>query len=1310
MTTTVQDLLALPASPAQERFWIVDQLKKGDPSLNVAVRFLLTGALDTAALIRALNLVVARHETLRANFEQVDGRLAQIVVPEREIEVPVTDLSNLEPTRQRAEADRLADEIARQSFALEAGPLIRARLLRCAPEQHILLITVHHIVSDGWSIGVITDEIRAAYEAYSAGREPRLPELAIQYADFALWKNEQTAGDVGAESYWRERLSGLPRFEMMPDFARSPLNDGKGHIVSRLLPKRLTQKLQAFALNHDSTLFMAYYAALCALLSRYTGETDIVTGTHFACRDAVEVEPLIGPFAQNLVLRTDTAGDPTFVELLDRASETISGALLHPDIPYDRITAGRGDGGPLFSINFIHQRDFVKPWQCGTLRMDPIPSRSPGAWYDLNLFLVERVDGWRLSCEYNTSLYRMATVELLLEHFELLLTAIAADPYRCISEYDFLTQSEQRCLLSEWNNTAASYPTHLCVHDLLRLAAARTPGRVAAEAGPETITYEQLDAWSNRIARYLKSRGARPGVYVGICMDRSLDMLAAVLAVLKTGAAYLPLDPAFPASRLEFMSEDADIRILVTSDSQRQRIQTGACVVNIDRERLPIGAESPLPLEDKVSSDGVAYILYTSGSTGKPKGVEVQHRSVINMLYGMQAHLQLGEADSVLAITTLSFDIATLELYLPLITGARIILASQKQAADPLELREVLARVRPTFLQATPVTWRMLIDAGWNGTPGLKMLCGGEKMTPELATALLSRGGILWNAYGPTETAVWSTIGRVEPGETITIGRPIANTLIYILDTQLRLLPLGVPGEIYIGGDGVAKGYRNRLELNAQRFLSNPFGPGRLYRTGDIGRYLPGGNIEILGRNDAQVKVRGFRIELGEVEAALAAVEGVRAAAVAVRTDPAGENMLAGYFVPRAGVDAGAVRQALSAKLPPYMVPTWLVAMAELPVTPNGKLDRKALPEPQAAQPAPAVAEISPADPLEATLISIWESVLGVAPVRRQDNFFELGGHSVLAARMFTRLEKAIGKSLPLATLFQAPTIAKLASLIRDTDWKPSWSPLVAIRPSGSKPPFFFVHPIGGNVLNFAGFSSHFGEDQPIYGLQARGLGGDEAPHTSIELMAADYVRAIRTVQPEGPYAIGGFSAGGVVAFEMARQLRHSGQEVSLLALLDTGIRSGRALTFGERLRRHAFILSQNLRYAARVAPIEYLDRKRKNLAMRLQLLKWNLREKLGLANDPAMLSAEEAFLLAMRGYTPVPFNGDAVLFRAGDDYLDPNLGWGNIIRGRLDIEITTGDHDTILHEPHIGMLAQLIQKRLNTILANHKSSQRSAA
>ncbi len=1236
----------------------------------------------------------------------IDGQVVQIVTPSLTIPVPVHDL------RSRPEhADQLASEEARAPFVLSKAPLLRASLLRIADDEDTLLITIHHIISDGWSIGVITDELGQIYEAFHRGQESPLPELPIQYADYTIWEQQNRSEESLAEgeAYWKEQLTGLPQFEVMPDGQRSPTSVATGNICSRLLPTQLTDSLRDFSRKQNSTLFMMMLAALTTLLHRYTGETDIVTGSQVVGRNSVEIESLIGPFINTLVLRTDASGDPTFPELLSRVRQMVTDALAHQDVPLERVAEilrleRSADRNLLFQVNFIYQRDFVHPWNYAGVSMRPIPSKSPGAIHDLNIFLVERAEGWRASCEYNTSLFSEFRIQRLLEHYERLLNAILANPRQRISRFRFMGQEEETQLLNAWNQTYTEYPRKQCVHELFEAQARATPESVAVVCGGESLTYRELNQKANQLARYLRDRDIVADTLAGVCVDRSLNMLIAVLAVLKAGAAYVPLDPSFPAERLAFMAEDSGMRLLITERAHADLIQTSVPRICLDFQREEIAKEETANLNDESSPDRLAYVIYTSGSTGKPKGVEIHHQAAVNLLYAILEKPGLNSRDSLLAITTLSFDIAGLELFAPLLTGARIILATREQASDGIALRNLLNSSHATVLQATPATWRMLIDAGWRDTPTLKMLCGGEPLPRDLADALLDRGGELWNMYGPTETTIWSSWCRVQrDAQPITIGKPAANTLFYVLDTHLQPVPVGVPGELFIGGEGVGKGYHNRLELTAEKFITNPFGSGRLYRTGDRARYKPDGTVEMLGRMDTQVKIRGFRIELGEVEGALSACSQVRHAAVVVREDGSGQKVLAGYFVPAEASEqiADAVRKQLKERLPEYMVPTFLVPLPRLPQTPNGKVDRKALPAPDAVRAEAPAADAAPQDQLELMLIGIWESVLKVKPIGRNDNFFEIGGHSVLAARMFARMEAVIGKALPLATLFQGPTVAKLASLLRDSGWTPPWSSLVPIRPSGTKPPFFFVHPIGGNVLNFAGFASHFGSEQPVYGLQARGLDGQETPSIAVERMAADYIGEIRAVQPDGPYYIGGFSAGGIVAFEMARQLQWSGHKVAVLALLDTKVdgspQSSLAVT-GNAIGRWIRTVRFNLRYVFHTGLTEFTRQKIKNWKMRARIRAWSIKNAMGQTADARGLDVEEAFLVALRRYNPQQYDGDAILFRAKNElvrYPDPTLGWGALIQGNLDIKEISGDHDTILYEPHIGMLARVLDSCL---------------
>ncbi|HEY4089084.1 MAG TPA: non-ribosomal peptide synthetase [Bryobacteraceae bacterium] len=824
------------------------------------------------------------------------------------------------------------------------------------------------------------------------------------------------------------------------------------------------------------------------------------------------------------------------------------------------------------------------------------------------------------------------------------------------------------------------YPRSVTVARLFEEQTLRTPSRVAVVCGAVSRTYSELDRDANRLARHLLARGANAGDFVGICLDRSVEMLIAMLAVMKMGGAYVPLDPAFPRDRLEYMADDASLGAVIVHDATGDVVDITGTRIHLDDERDQLAATSSDPLTIVPDSASAVYLLYTSGSTGKPKGVQISHRSLVNLLCSIRSEPGIHEDDILLAVTTLSFDIAEAELLLPLIAGARVHIATSEESADPRKLLRVVESSGATILQATPGRWRMLLDAGWEGNPLIKLFCTGEPLRHSLAADLVTKGE-LWNLYGPTETTIWSSICRIaSANDPITIGWPVANTWFYILDEEQREVPAGQKGELYIGGDGVAIGYLNRPDLTAQRFLPDPFPPdpdARMYRTGDIAALRDDGSTEVFGRLDGQVKIRGFRVELGEIESVLGQCPLIRESAVVVRTDPTGESTLVAYFVTKApNAPIGDVRQFLQSKLPAWMIPGRWIALNWMPVLPNGKIDRNALPE----APTEICGSDNGVDDLESQLLEIWRSVLEQPGMGRNTDFFDAGATSILTARAFAQIEKQLGKDLPLATILQAPTVATLAAAIRNTGWAPPWETLVPISTTGSKPPLFLVHAIGGNVVNFRSLSSCFDGDQPIYGIQARGLNGEEEVATSIESMAADYIRAVRSVQSSGSYRLGGFSAGGVVAFEMARQLQKAGDDVSLLILLDTQIGSpddmgAAAPDFGpaQRWRRKLLL---NLRAVGQTNWRVFAGYKIRNWRMALHL--WQHRR------GSRRLNPWEAFMLALRRYQPKPYEGDAVLFRAANqlvEYPDPTFGWGPLILGDLRMVDIAGDHDDLLRD-----------------------------
>ncbi|HEX8190221.1 MAG TPA: amino acid adenylation domain-containing protein, partial [Pyrinomonadaceae bacterium] len=1037
-----------PVSYAQRRLWFLDQLEPGSAAYNIPSAVRLQGHLDVDVLERAVNEIVRRHETLRTSFAQVDGHPAQVVAPAATARLVLHDLSGTPAPERGAEADRLRAAEAQRPFDLTAAPLMRATLLRLAPEEHVLLLVLHHIISDGWSMRLFVRELTALYEAFAEGRPSPLADLEVQYADYAVWQREQLTDEVlaGQLAYWREHLGGAPAvLELPTDRPRPAVRSYRGTRQELTVGPGVTRALRELSRAEGATLFMTLLAAFQTLLHRYARQEDVVVGTPIAGRGRREVEGLIGLFINTLAMRARVRPGMTFRELLGQVKETALGAYAHQDVPFERVVEELQperdmSRTPLFQVMFVLQQaasSTDEAVELGGLRLSGMGSDSGAAKFDITLSLVEEPERLSGTLEYDTELYDAATVERLAMHITTLLESIASDPERRVSELEVLTPGERRRLLAEWNDTASDYPREACAHELFERQAERTPEAVALVHEGEQVAYADLNARANRLARRLRALGVGPDVLVGVLMERSAELVVAMLGVLKAGGAYVPLDPSYPRERLAFMLEDAGVRVLLTQESLLPELPGHAArVLALDRDRQSWAAESAANLGRAAEPGHLAYVIYTSGSTGRPKGVEIPHRALVNFLSSMRRRPGLDADDVLLAVTSLSFDIAGLELYLPLTAGARVVLASRETAADGSALGRALEESGATVMQATPATWRMLVEAGWEGGGRLKILCGGEALAPELARQLGARGAGLWNLYGPTETTVWSSVDEMAgDAPRVTLGRPIANTQIYLLDARLQPVPCGVAAELYIGGDGVARGYLRRPGLTAERFVPDPFGGeagARLYRTGDLARHTADGRVEYLGRIDNQVKVRGFRIELGEVEAALDAHEGVRQAVVVAREDEAGAGRLIAYLI-REGErqpSARELRAYLKERLPEYMTPSAFVWLDAFPLTPNGKVDRRALPAPEAARPEPGSHPSAPRTPVEEMLAVMWADVLRVPAAGVNDNFFESGGHSLLATQLMSRVRHGFGVELPLRSLFGAPTLAGLAAQV----------------------------------------------------------------------------------------------------------------------------------------------------------------------------------------------------------------------------------------------------------------------------------------
>jgi amino acid adenylation domain-containing protein len=1279
-----------PLSFSQERMWFINQLNPDTAAYNVAAALRLSGSLNQEALVKTLDELVRRNESMRTTFRIHEGTPLQVVAPPAPALLTLIDLRNVAESQREAEATRLTNTEAQYRFNLEQGPLARFTLLRVQDDRHILIINTHHAVSDAWSMGVIARELVALYNAYAAGAQPQLPDSPLRYADFSTWQRQWFQGDVldTQMAYWRKQLADVPILELPANHARPPVQTYRGSHQTILLPDTLLETLQTLSQQVGVTPFMSLLATFQVLLYRYTGQTDIAVGVPIANRRWLSTEDLVGTLVNTLVMRTNLGGDPSFRDLLQRVKTTALEAYAYQDLPFAKLVAELSperdlSHSPLFQVMFNVVNVPVPSIDLHGLQTEYVDMDYQASQFDLTLTITDITDLHSAVLGYNTDLFDEETIVRMLGHFVTLLRGVVAAPDECISQLPLLSDAERRQLLVDWNRTEMDLQGYRSITQLIEAQVSRTPDRIAVSFGSESLSYRELNERANQLAHHLRrmddTQDAGGPRLAGICMERSLDMVVGVLGILKAGMAYVPLDPAFPAERLAFMMDDAQLRILVTQPDLAQKLPPHrAQVVYLSAAQDEAETANPaLPY----TGDEPAYLLYTSGSTGKPKGVLIPHRAVVNFLLSMRQEPGLQSDDVLVAVTTLSFDIAGLELYLPLITGARVVVASSREASDAARLMDLMQRSGVTVLQATPATWRMLIEAKWAGQPNLKILCGGEALSRELADALLERCASLWNVYGPTETTIWSTVKRVERGGAINIGRPIANTSIYILDSHHNPVPIGIPGDLYIGGVGLAKEYLHRPELTASRFIADPFStqPGaRMYATGDVARYLPDGDIELLGRSDFQVKLRGYRIELGEIEAHLANHAAVQQAVAVVREDKPGDKRLVAYYVPRVsdGTPSADLRAYLKGLLPDYMVPSAIVSLESMPMTPNRKVNRAALPVPDMGAIGAEMSHLAPRDEVESKLVQIWQEVLGIPEVGVTDHFFELGGHSLLTVRLFARIEEVFGWNLPLATIFEEDTIEHLATLLRRGRSTMPWATLVPIQPRGSKPPLFFVHPLSGDVIGFAAWTKHLGNDQPFYGLRARGLDGIEAPYERIEEMAALYIREIRNVQPTGPYYLGGYCAGGPIAFEMAQQLHAVGERVAFVGIVNQAPPRSNYHQFNLRPRT-ILAFMRNLPYWLR----DSAGLSAKELAYRAweKILSQHL-----LNRDKRYV---DAFNAAWDSYVPRPYPGKLTVFRTLRQPLfcsfDPTLCWDTLALGGVEVRSIPGSNTTILREPY---------------------------
>jgi amino acid adenylation domain-containing protein len=1037
---------------AQEQLWFLDQVLPDTPTYNIAEILRLRGRLELAALERSLSELLARHEGLRTTFAADSNEPFQVIQPPQPVRLSVIDLKDSPEPERLQEACRLANEEARRPFALSTGPLIRFQVIRLYEEDWVLGIHMHHIIADGWSIGVMTSELGELYRAFVQGRAAMLPGLPVQYADFAQWQRGWLEGGACMQhlAYWKEKLADAPELLTLPgDRPRPAALSFRGGYQSFVVPRTLADELQSLGRREGATLFMTLLAVFDVLLLAYTDQEDLVVGSPVAGRNLVEIENIIGFFVNMVVLRTDVSGNPSFRELLRRTRETATNAFAHQEAPFEKLVealrpARTSSYNPLFQVALILQNAPGEELELPGLALSRLPVGTGTSKFDLTLFASDKADGLHLGIEYSSDLFDDATIRRMLGHLHQLIQGAVANPGCQIRRLPLLTEIERHQLLVGWNDEARrDYRSEDCIHELFEAQVQRTPEVVALIDGQRRFTYRELNRRANQVAVHLRMSGVGPEVLVGVCLERSAEMVIALLGTLKAGGAYVPVDPDYPKDRVAFMLEDTQAAVVLTQRSLVLGLPPSqAQVICIDELKRDQEGEDTPNAGRNANPTNLAYVIYTSGSTGKPKGAMNEHRGVVNRLLWMQEQYQLTAADVVMQKTPFSFDVSVWEFFWPLLAGARLVIAKPGGHKDPRYLIELINECRVTTIHFVPPMLRtFLAEPGVESCRSLRqVVCSGEALPFDLQESFFEKlPAALHNLYGPTEAAVdvthW-TCQRDSPLRIVPIGRPVANTQTYILDARLQPVPIGVPGELHLGGVQVGRGYLHRPELTTEKFIPDPFRrePGaRLYKTGDLCRYLADGNIEYLDRLDHQVKIRGFRIELGEIESVLCEHAAVREAAVLARESTPGNKQLVAYLIVNGQTPTvKELREHLKQQVPDYMVPAAFVFLEKLPLTHNGKIDRKALPEPEKQSPELAAAYVAPRNETESMLAEIWLQVLQVERVGIHDNFFELGGHSLLVLRVVSRIRQQFGFDLPLPLVFETPNIAELAVKLSD--------------------------------------------------------------------------------------------------------------------------------------------------------------------------------------------------------------------------------------------------------------------------------------
>ncbi|MFK7920342.1 MAG: amino acid adenylation domain-containing protein [Bacteroidia bacterium] len=1031
----------IPLSLPQQRQLFLELLDRGTAVNNLSILIEMQGKLDLLALEQSANQILARHAVLRTSFVLGMGTPVPEIRDEILLKIPLIDLQKLELFEREKEAIRLAEKTVLQPFELSQAPLIRIKLFKLDKEKYLLLVMAHHTVADGWSLGVFLRELMAFYEASTSGKAAKVSQLSIQYADYAHWQTTEKRRDQLQSSlaYWKEALSGeLPILELPTDKHRGSRQSFAGGTHRFVLSKALTKALENLSRQEDVTLFMTLLSGFYILLHRYSGQDEVLVGTPVANRNFSELEPLMGVFINTLVLRTQLSGDLNFRALLKQVRKLTTDAYAHQDLPFEKLVEELRpkrdlSRTPLFQVVFNLQSSPLPKLELEGMETRFVEIDRGVSQFDLTLLMSKTEGECLATVEYNSDIFQAETVSRMFDSYQLLLQSALTEVDRPISKLLLAPQQEMDRLVYGQNQTAFDFPREKCMHQLFEAQVESTPDAIAVVYDQNQLTYRELNQRANALAKKLLDLELGSDLRVAILMNRSLETIEALLGVLKAGACYVPIHTSFPTERIQFVLKDSGTQVLLTNIDPGP-LEEDVHLIQLTDEALPSEKVFPNP-QTHTNPEDLAYIIYTSGSTGKPKGVMVNHSSLVNFLWSMRKKPGMKQEDVLLALTSISFDIAALELYLPLIVGARVVVASEKMKNNPMLIGEALEEHQVNVMQATPATWQLLLKTGWTGKIGLKALCGGEALSRKLADKLLDRVGSLWNMYGPTETTIWSSISLIQKDASpISIGQPIGNTQLYVLDRNLQANPVGVVGELLIGGDGLARGYLNQIQLTDEKFIPDPFrsqNEARLYKTGDLARYLADGSIEILGRMDDQLKINGHRMELGEISTVLTEHPSVHNGIVIPQTEKFGEKRLIAYYVPKQGTepDGDELRDFMRKKLPPYMIPVFFIQLESMPLNSSGKIDRKALPLPDSSRLLSDF--VAPRNEEEQILAKIWQSALELEQLGIHDNFFDLGGASIQSLQIVAKANM-YGFKLQVEHLFEYQTIAELSAFLKD--------------------------------------------------------------------------------------------------------------------------------------------------------------------------------------------------------------------------------------------------------------------------------------